>query len=195
MQPVKDDMPGLASKGAGQEQVLNSLHGLVAMKASRVMLQSASHKPFSSPAAILGGQPMEEFNPWWHPALPDQLPGRAMCGSLKTGRITRARRVYAVGSPPPEQAIRLARQGGVTHCLPKQQVLADLMQAQDPLYIIHPRVTCHPICHRPDFVSSFGNALVEQRGDLTDGLPINPAIFPKQRRQAIPNDHGSGGEE
>ena len=60
-QPIKDDVPSLTRKGAGQQQVLDSFQGLVAEEASRVMLQTASPKPFSSQAAILGGQPMEDF--------------------------------------------------------------------------------------------------------------------------------------
>ena len=74
MQPVKDDVPGLTCKGAGQQQVLDSFHGLVAKEASRVMLQATSRKPFSGPAAILACQPMEELNPRWRPILPDELP-------------------------------------------------------------------------------------------------------------------------
>ena len=87
-QPIKDNVPGLTCKGAGQQQVLDSFHGLVAKEASRVMLQATSREPLSSPAAILVGEPMEKFYPWRRPTLPYQLPRMAPRGSLETGRIT-----------------------------------------------------------------------------------------------------------
>jgi hypothetical protein len=70
-QPGQDFEPGLPGKGAVQQQVSERFRRLVGEEAARVVLQAVASQPLSSPTAVLVGQPVEEFDPWWRPALPN----------------------------------------------------------------------------------------------------------------------------
>ena len=85
--------------------------------------------------------------------------------------------------------------GGVAHSMPEEQVLAYLMQPQCPLDIARPSVVGLPIGDCPCFSSLLGDALVEQRGELKDRLPIDPVVLLEQHCQAIAKAHGGRSKE
>lgn len=87
-QPGEDFVPDLPGKWALDEEVRHGFHCLVAEEASRVVLQTSALQAGCCPAAIFVGQPVEDLNAWWRPALPDEFSGAAGGGAVEGSAVT-----------------------------------------------------------------------------------------------------------
>lgn len=116
--PGEDFVPDLAGEGTLDEEVLHGFHGLVAKEASGVVLKAAALQSGRRPAAILVSQPMEEFDAWRRPVLPNEFPGAAGGGAVERGVVTGSCRVGAIRSPLPGDGVRPVREVEVSEFTP-----------------------------------------------------------------------------
>jgi hypothetical protein len=79
--------------------------------------------------------------------------------------------------------------------LPKEEVLTDLWDADDPVDRSGPVISFGAICHRSNIAHMFWDAGVQMGSDLTDRATLEPAILPEFRCPAITHGHHSLGEE
>jgi hypothetical protein len=87
------------------------------------------------------------------------------------------------------------RQGNVLNLVLELQVLADLVHAKGSLNVSRPCISLEAIDDCSDLAASLGDAFVQQQHDFSDGLAVDPSIFPEKSSLAIANGHGGGREE
>ena len=82
-------MPNLAGEGAGGEQVVHVLSGLVAQHATVIVRQPSPGKAVGRPTLVLQGKPDEDLDAQGCPGFPGEAPGGLDSRADEHGFVTR----------------------------------------------------------------------------------------------------------
>jgi len=83
----------------------------------------------------------------------------------------------------------------VLRVLRKPKVLPDLVKAEDTVDITRPAISSDAFHRGSRLPVALGDALVEHGRKLSDGLAVEPTVFPKEGSRVVPDGHGRGGIE